>query len=70
MGTTRSEKLSRWKMQHAQLMHKKEALVLDNGNSGSKSLTNEGKHKRGKNVSASIPVADKVAFLFFVILTA
>lgn len=59
-GTTRSEKLSRWKMQHAQLMHKKEAEVLDNGNSGSKPLTIEGKHKRGKNVSASIPLADKL----------
>ncbi|RVW68442.1 Zinc finger CCCH domain-containing protein 13 [Vitis vinifera] len=59
-GATRSEKLSRWKMQHAQLMHKKEAEVLDNGNSGSKPLTIEGKHKRGKNVSASIPLADKL----------
>lgn len=48
-------------------MHKKEAEVLDNGNSGSKPLTIEGKHKRGKNVSASIPLADKVPFLFLVI---
>ena len=50
-------------------MHKKEAEVLDNGNIGSKPLSNEGKHKRGKNVSTGIPLADKVP-LFFIILVA
>lgn len=51
-------------------MHKKEAEVLDNGNIGSKPSSNEGKHKRGKNVSIGIPLVDKVSFLFLVILVA
>ncbi|XP_041009216.1 zinc finger CCCH domain-containing protein 40-like isoform X2 [Juglans microcarpa x Juglans regia] len=58
--TIRSKKLSRWNLQPVQLNEGNEIKAMNNGNDSTKSLANEGKHKRGKTVPASILTAYKM----------
>lgn len=53
-------KLSQLNMHAAQSNINKEVEVVENRNGGHWPLGNESKQKRGKNVSASYPSADKV----------